>query len=219
MTVLLAISVIGYILLWGLDTKVFLHQRTIRKISTKYHVPQPMLGCLYPNSYIIIHKVAYSRWLCIGYLLYENWMVAIGLAIGGFLIRIVMPEQDDFANMQKMLNTIENCDEDADLCRTLRKWIGETMYEMDKNLRYDLVGAEIRIQHYSSSRPMEYVKGDILNITHIYKEYNKYPLVVKFEKEIAINNSWPQTSHLLYPKDIDLIRRGVLTSTDIHFVN
>jgi hypothetical protein len=99
LNIVIALAII-YAILWMAKHKVFMYQRTIRKIALKYNIPQNRLGFLYPQRYMTLHWVSGMRWVALGVILFLNWKVALGLLVLGAIVTMVYPEQDDFVNMK-----------------------------------------------------------------------------------------------------------------------
>lgn len=90
------------------NLKVFFYQRTLRKISIKENIPQENLSCLYPKSYLVIYKISKLRWISVGALFYFNWIAALICIFIGFILPMILPEQDDYKNFEIARIALDN---------------------------------------------------------------------------------------------------------------
>lgn len=213
LNIVIALAII-YAILWMAKHKVFMFQRTIRKIALSSGIPQKKLGFLYPQKYKTLHIASNIRWVILGVILFLSWEVAIGLLVLGGIVTMVYPEQDDFVNMKMMLDDLERNNKGLsnEVLSATRSILGDILDELEPERGWGMIGRELYIKCDD-----DLIRGEVVNICHAYKEYNKYPYVVIFDKEVSINNSWPQKHHLLYKDKIEDIVNWRLTGSSIHF--
>lgn len=210
---IIIVFAILYAILWMAKHKVFMFQRTIRKISQKFGVPQKNLNFLYPHKYMTLYWVGAIRWVILAVMFFLNWKVALGLFVLGGIITMVCPEQDDYVNIKIIMDDLQRNDKgvNADILNETRSMLADILDELEPESGWGMIG---RILYIKCDNDL--VKGEVVNINYSFKAYNKYPYVVIFEKEVGINNSWPQKEHLLYKKDIEDIMYWKLRGTNIH---
>ena len=213
LNIVIALAII-YAILWMAKHKVFMYQRTIRKIALKYNIPQNRLGFLYPQRYMTLHWVSGMRWVALGVILFLNWKVALGLLVLEAIVTMVYPEQDDFVNMKMMLDDLERNNKGLsnEVLSATRSILGDILDELEPERGWGMIGRELYIKCDD-----DLIRGEVVNICHAYKEYNKYPYVVIFDKEVSINNSFPHKEHFLYKNEIEDIVNWRLTGSYIHF--
>jgi hypothetical protein len=213
LNIVIALAII-YAILWMAKHKVFMFQRTIRKIALNSGIPQKKLGFLYPQKYKTLHIASNIRWVILGVILFLSWEVAIGLLVLGGIVTMVYPEQDDFVNIKKILDDLQRNGKgiDNEVLNATRSMLGDILSELDPEKGWGMIGRILYIKCDD-----DFVKGEVVNICHLYKEYDKYPYVVIFEKEVGINNSFPQKEHFLYKNEIDDIVNWRLMGSYIHF--
>ena len=85
MTIILTIT---FLVLFIMHVKVFMFQRTVRKVHIKTGIDQKALGVMYPPHYLTMHTVSMLRWIAIGALFYFNWIVAAVCLVANFLIPV-----------------------------------------------------------------------------------------------------------------------------------
>lgn len=97
-----------FVILYAINLKVFFFQRTIHKISIKYGWnKKKLVMLLLPKSYTIMYWISLIRWVVVIALFYYNWIAAIICVVGGYILSIILPEQDDYKNIQKMIIFID----------------------------------------------------------------------------------------------------------------
>ena len=109
-----------FAVLFLMNIKVFFFQRTIRKIHLKTGVPQRELNAAYPASYITMYRISILRFVVIAALFFVNWKVALIIVVVNFLLPAILPEQDDYKNIQIARKTISdkiNYSKNADIDR------------------------------------------------------------------------------------------------------
>lgn len=209
----ISLSVI-FIVLMLMNVRVFLFQRTVRKISFKTGIDQKHLNILYSNSYLKQYTISKFRWAIIIVLIFLNWIYALVLVAANFIIYIVVPEQDDIKNMKMMLCELEKyVDKNTN---SLRGKIGNILKECGESQDYGYVGVHFDL-HMTDNSVNE---GVIININE-YSKYNektsekKYK--VRFDNEVSINNRFPSRYYTLSSKDIDKILKGDLLGSYVCF--
>ena len=203
-----------FIILMLINLRVFLYQRTIRKISMKTGIAQELLSNLYPKSYLTQYNISRIRWLILIALIFINWIYAAALLVINSIIYVVVPEQDDIKNMKKMLVVLgKDMDRDSNI---LRNKIGNFLYECGEDDMYRFVGVFFSLHMVDDSIN----KGVILNISEfkvdgkiLSKRYE-----VRFEKEVSINNRFPSRYYTLSPKELDDIVQENLLGSNVYFI-
>lgn len=65
------------------------------------------LAALVPMSYSFLGLLSKLRWVAIIALFFYNWIAAVVCLAIEFIVPIILPEQDDYKNMEKMRKNIE----------------------------------------------------------------------------------------------------------------
>ena len=65
------------------------------------------LSVLVPISYSFFGLLSKLRWVAIIALFFYNWIAALICLAIEFIVPIILPEQDDYKNMEKMRNEIK----------------------------------------------------------------------------------------------------------------
>lgn len=65
------------------------------------------LAALVPMSYSFPGLLSKLRWVAIIALFFYNWIAAVVCLAIEFIVPIILPEQDDYKNMEKMRKNIE----------------------------------------------------------------------------------------------------------------
>lgn len=97
----ISLSVV-WIILFGLNLKVYFFQRTIHKIHMHTGVTMKSLGILMPVYLQNFNLVAMLRWVVVIVLFFYNWIAALICLALEFILPIVLPEEDDYKNIGKM---------------------------------------------------------------------------------------------------------------------
>lgn len=209
----ISLSVI-FIVLMLMNVRVFLFQRTVRKISFKTGIDQKYLNILYSNNYLKQYTISKFRWAIIIVLIFVNWIYALVLVAANFIIYIVVPEQDDVKNMKKMLFELEKyMDENSNI---LRCKIGNILKECGESQDYGYVGVHFDL-HMTDNSVNE---GLVININEDYRYDGKKSGIlykVRFDNEVSINNRFPSRYYTLSSKDINRILKGDLLGSYICF--
>jgi len=208
------LSVIFTILML-INLRVFLYQRTVRKISMKTGIKQEFLLDLYPKSYITQYRVSKIRWLILIVLIFFNWVYALVLLLVSPVLYIIVPEQDDIKNMKMMLVELEKyTDKESNV---LRNKIGEILNECGEDDMYRYVGVFFDL--YMTDNSIN--KGLILNISEGFESNGKVlnrGFKVRFENEVSINNRYPSKYYTLSSKELDDIIQENLLGSYVHFI-
>lgn len=209
------VLVILYAILWMAKHKVFMFQRTIRKISLKYGIPQNNLDFLYPQKYKTLHWVSAIRWVILVVVFFLNWKLALGLLVSGAVITMACPEQDDYVNMKIMLDDLQLNDKgiNEEVLNATRSMIGEILSGLDPEKGWAMIG---RIVHIKCD--CDFVRGEVVNIKQPLKQYNidADSYVVIFEEKVSIKGSRLKKEHLLSDKNIDNMMCWKLTGSKEH---
>lgn len=88
------IAIVTVILLELLTMLVFLYQRTLRKLAHKLGIDQRILVFLYPKYMLLAYQISFLKWPLYVYLLFVNWVVAIGIFISTFVLSMILPIED-----------------------------------------------------------------------------------------------------------------------------
>lgn len=105
--IILILLAIAWAILFGLNMRTFLFQRTVHKIHLKTGIPSENLGALYPFSYIWTYHVSKLRWGVLIALFFFNWIVGVVCIVAQWIVPIILPEEDDYENMKKMRKEIK----------------------------------------------------------------------------------------------------------------
>ena len=97
----------AYIVLFVLNLRSYFFHRTLHKIHLKSGVPMNELSALVPMSYSFLGLLSKLRWVAIIALFFYNWIAAVVCLAIEFIVPIILPEQDDYKNMEKMRNKIK----------------------------------------------------------------------------------------------------------------
>ena len=99
------VAIMAVILLELLTTIVFLYQRTLRKLACKLGIDQKILVFLYPKYMLLSYQITFLKWPLYIYLLFVNWIVAVGIFISTFVLSMILPVADwrHLLTMRKML--------------------------------------------------------------------------------------------------------------------
>ena len=96
-----------------INLKVFLFQRTIRKVHMKTSIPQKAFDAAYPPSYLPMYFFSLLRYDLAVALFFIDWKIAIICLVADYLLKILYPEQSDYKNLQKAQNVIARKKENA----------------------------------------------------------------------------------------------------------
>lgn len=97
----------AYIVLFVINLRSYFFHRTLHKIHLKSGVPMNELAALLPMSYSFLGLLSKLRWVAIIALFFYNWIAAVVCLAIEFIVPIILPEQDDYKNMEKMRKNIE----------------------------------------------------------------------------------------------------------------
>ena len=97
----------AYIVLFVINLRSYFFHRTLHKIHLKSGVPMNELSALVPMSYSFLGLLSKLRWVAIIALFFYNWIAAVVYLAIEFIVPIILPEQDDYKNMEKMRKNIE----------------------------------------------------------------------------------------------------------------
>ena len=115
-----------------LNLVVFFYQRTIRKIELKFSLEKSSLTFFYPKSYKIMLYVSYLKWVVIIIMCVKGmWWWALGCVVLGFLLTSLLPEQDDYKNLLKAREALNDNVEDYIYRHQLLSAVNEILDEMD----------------------------------------------------------------------------------------
>lgn len=93
----------AFFVLLVFDMKIFFYKRTMHKIHMYSGLnTADIYGIAAPNMVWGEFLVRILKWGILIALLFSNWIVAIVCAIIGFILPMVLPEEDDYKNMMKM---------------------------------------------------------------------------------------------------------------------
>ena len=92
-----------------MDLRVFLFQRTVRKIrqyayGSNHHKAE---ASMYPFYYTLIFWLSKLRYIALVWLLFINWMVAIGLFVLWYKLAMWLPV-NDWKNTQKIKKFLQH---------------------------------------------------------------------------------------------------------------
>lgn len=127
--------IIGYSILSILYIKVFLYQRTIRKIGKRFPVLNNVLDYLYPKSYKVMLTVSYFRYLLAIVLLYYNWLYAICCIVVWFAIVVFIPENSDWKNIIKAQGILKKSSLNIDIKRMIDEALYSILDEISPNYK------------------------------------------------------------------------------------
>ena len=97
----------AYIVLFVINLRSYFFHRTLHKIHLKSGIPMNELAALVPMSYSFLGLLSKLRWVAIIALFFYNWIAAVVCLAIEFIVPIILPEQDDYKNMEKMKKNIE----------------------------------------------------------------------------------------------------------------
>ena len=97
----------AYIVLFVINLRAYFFHRTLHKIHLKSGIPMNELAALVPMSYSFLGLLSKLRWVAIIALFFYNWIAAVVCLAIEFIVPIILPEQDDYKNMEKMRKNIE----------------------------------------------------------------------------------------------------------------
>ena len=100
------ILVAAFAIMLLINLRVFLFQRTIRKVHMKTGIPQRAFDAAYPSLYLPMYFVSLLRYGLAVALFFFDWKAAIICLVADYLLKILYPEQSDYKNMQKARKTI-----------------------------------------------------------------------------------------------------------------
>ena len=103
-TIFLITLVIVYIILFSISTKFFFYKRTMHKIHQYSGIKTADIYGIVAPSFMIWTEAILNifKWAVVIALFFFNWIVAIICVIVGFILPMILPEQDDYKNMLKM---------------------------------------------------------------------------------------------------------------------
>lgn len=97
----------AYIVLFVINLRSYFFHRTLHKIHLKSGIPMNELAALVPMSYSFLGLLSKLRWVAIIALFFYNWIAAVVCLAIEFIVPIILPEQDDYKNMEKMKENIK----------------------------------------------------------------------------------------------------------------
>lgn len=105
-TIILIALVIAYMILFAISTKIYFYKRTMHKIHQYSGInTADIYGIVAPSSMIWTETIVnIAKWAVVIALFIYNWIVALVCVIVGFVLPMVLPEEDDYKNMMKMRN-------------------------------------------------------------------------------------------------------------------
>lgn len=103
-TIVLIALVIAYMILFAISTKIYFYKRTMHKIHQYSGIKTANIyGVVAPSSMIWTEAIVnILKWGVVVALFFYNWIVAIICIIVGFVLPMILPEEDDYKNMMKM---------------------------------------------------------------------------------------------------------------------
>lgn len=103
-TIILIALVIAYMILFAISTKIYFYKRTMHKIHQYSGInTADIYGIVAPSSMIWTETIVnIAKWAVVIALFIYNWIVALVCVIVGFVLPMVLPEEDDYKNMMKM---------------------------------------------------------------------------------------------------------------------
>ena len=102
--IILITLVIAYLVLFAISTKIYFYKRTMHKIHQYSGInTADIYGIVAPSSMIWTETfINIAKWAVMIALFFYNWIVAVTCLIVGFMLPMVLPEEDDYKNMMKM---------------------------------------------------------------------------------------------------------------------
>ena len=103
-TIILITLVIAYLILFAISTKFYFYKRTMHKIHQYSGInTADIYGIVAPSSMIWTETfINIAKWAVVIALLFYNWIVAVICLIVGFVLPMILPEEDDYKNLIKM---------------------------------------------------------------------------------------------------------------------
>lgn len=196
-----------FMILLFMNVRVFLYQRTVRKISIKLGIKQDDLSVLYPKKYITMYNVSKIRWLLLAALLLFNWIYALSLFVFYYLVIIVVPEQDDMKNMKKMLVELEF--DNYGFADKLRESIGKFISGGDY-FGYGAIGTHLNLRMIDKS----ICKGVIVNFYDDKESSNmesNKSYLVRFDDVISMDGRYYNMYHKISHSELrDILEEKLL---------
>lgn len=175
-----------------MNVRVFLYQRTVRKISIKLRIGQDELAVLYPKKYIRMYNISKIRWLLLAVLLWFNWVYTLSLLVFNLLVILVVPEQDDIRNMKKMLVQLEFVD--YEFADKLRESIGKIISGGGDSFGYGSIGVHLDLKMIDGSISRGLIVNSYYGKESSNMELNKSYLV-RFDHDVSMDGQYYSRYH------------------------
>lgn len=125
-----------YIPLLALHTKVFMFQRTLRKLD---------IDCidrsyLYPPSYLKLYRISLLRYIILGFMFFYNVWIGVSCIVLEFIFPIIPKEQNDYANILKSIQSLRKVSNPGVLVEKAiaEMYLADILHETESNfLKFD----------------------------------------------------------------------------------
>jgi len=108
----------------------------------KYNLSRRQESFLYPYSYKIFYFLSLLRWVVLVYLFFLDWRIGLVCLVIVYILTIIIPEQDDYKNLQRAKRALERKLRDSDekekeVLRDLQWLVNDTIFQIDKEDKSD----------------------------------------------------------------------------------
>jgi len=197
-----------FVVLLLMNIKVFLYQRTVKKISIKYNIPQKSLVVLYPESYLKMYSVSKIRWVLLVAIFIINWIAGLFCLFSEWLLPIIVPSQNDYKNLKRSLHVLAEKDiRDFD---KLRMVIGRELSKLDVELPYHRIGTEVNLKMADGT----VLCGTVIDVDDKYNQ----GCVVSFDNDVSIYNSFPRKKYVLNESVLNDMMCSKIEGSYTHFI-
>lgn len=115
-TIIVVVLIVAYLILLAFDLKMYFYKRTMHKIHLKTGIDTSEIYKVVASHMIwkeLIVRIL--KWGVIIALFFYNWIAALVCIAIGFILPILLPEQNDFKNLIKMASAVEGRKDDASI--------------------------------------------------------------------------------------------------------
>lgn len=204
MNALTIISVALYCLFSFWHRRCFLYQRTLLTLERKENIEVRIIPGVYPKRYIITYKISILRFIILGYLVLTKWYLALILAAIHYILPLMITVNDS-KHLKILIKQLKFSTDTR--IHLIREKAGKSLAFTDNKPIYCNLGNMFIIPVCN-----RFVKGEIVDIKEKTKE-----LIVLFDHEFGINNSFPHNIHILSLNQLDRLKNGELTTDFNHY--